>query len=136
VRVLRLKSINPGGLLCLVFFEGTIALAVLLTLAEQVRWWAVIALPAAVALMVKFNDVVAGSLLRAAPRRPRAVGRAKVPGSVPAEGASPIAVSRAALEAASPAGPDSTRDTLPLTDVGAPRSTSATTRQSAARRYR
>ena len=65
-RVLGLRFINPGGVLCFVFFEGTIALAALLFLAELVSWWAVVVLPAAVAVMVKLNDLVAASVVRSA----------------------------------------------------------------------
>ncbi|WBB82571.1 hypothetical protein O7606_26590 [Micromonospora sp. WMMD882] len=90
-RVLGLRFVNPGGVLCFLYFEGAVALAALLALAELVSWWAVLALPAAVALMVKLNDVVAASVVRSAalvPEQERdrfrrqlepAVGRAAVP---------------------------------------------------------
>src|SRR5206468_5281774 len=58
-RLLRLKHITPGGLLCFVFLEGAVALGVLLALAELVTWWGVLLLPLTVALMVKLNDVFA-----------------------------------------------------------------------------
>jgi hypothetical protein len=61
-RLLRLKHITPGGLLCFVFLEGAVALGVLLALAELVSWWGVIVLPLTVAVMVKLNDVIAGFL--------------------------------------------------------------------------
>lgn len=79
VRALGLQYINPGGVLCFFFFEGMIGLAVLLALAERVNWWAVAVLPAAVAVMVKVNDVVAGALIRSGGTAQRAVGRATVP---------------------------------------------------------
>ncbi|BCJ44943.1 hypothetical protein GCM10010168_84830 [Actinoplanes ianthinogenes] len=66
-RVLRLRHLSPGGLLCFVFLEGAVALGVLLALAELVSWWGVLVLPAAVAVMVKFNDLVAGWLAPPAP---------------------------------------------------------------------
>lgn len=66
VRMLRLKHIAPSGLLCFVFLEGSIALGLLLALAELVSWWGVLVLPVMVALMVKLNDVIAGSLTRSA----------------------------------------------------------------------
>jgi hypothetical protein len=90
-RVLRLRHVDPGGLLCFVFFEGTVALGLLLALAELVNWWAVLVLPATVAVMVKVNDLVAGGVVRSAARVPDleqerfrremlpAVGRARVP---------------------------------------------------------
>jgi hypothetical protein len=65
-RLLRLRHLEPGALLCFCFFEGAIGLAALLALAEVVPWWAVVALPAAIAVMVKVNDLVAGAVLRSA----------------------------------------------------------------------
>ncbi|MGC5052733.1 hypothetical protein ACLQ2S_14900 [Micromonospora sp. DT48] len=65
-RALGLRFINPGGVLCFVFFEGTIALAALLALAELVKWWAVLVLPAVVAVMVKLNDLVVAAVVRSA----------------------------------------------------------------------
>jgi hypothetical protein len=64
VRVLRLKRIRPGGVLCFLLFEGIVALAVLLSLAELVSWWSVLVLPATVAGLVKINDVVADAFVR------------------------------------------------------------------------
>ncbi|GIF07488.1 hypothetical protein Asi03nite_50260 [Actinoplanes siamensis] len=61
-RMLCLRHLTPGGLLCFVFLEGAISLGVLLALAELVSWWGVLVLPMAVAVMVKFNDLVAGWL--------------------------------------------------------------------------
>ncbi|MEH1031774.1 hypothetical protein ACWD6L_11955 [Micromonospora profundi] len=97
-RLLGLRFVNPGGVLCFLFFEGTIALAVLLALAELVTWWAVLVLPLVVAAMVKLNDMVAATVVRSAalvPEQERdrfrrqmepVVGRARVewiPHSVP-----------------------------------------------------
>ena len=59
-RALGLRHLRPSGMVCFFFFEGAIALAILLALAELVTWWAVPILPAAIALMVKINDVIAG----------------------------------------------------------------------------
>ena len=78
-RVLGLQYLRPSGLLCFLFFEGAIALAVLLALAELVSWWVVAALPAAVAAMVKINDVIAGAIAYAGAKRTKALGRASVP---------------------------------------------------------
>ena len=97
-RVLGLRFVNPGGVLCFVFFEGVIAFAALLALAELVNWWAVLVLPVAVAVMVKLNDLVAAVVIRSAAAVPEqerdrfrrqmepVVGRARVdwlPHSVP-----------------------------------------------------
>lgn len=65
-RVLRLRHIRPSPVLCFVFFEGSLALAILLALTEIVSWWVVIVLPVLVAVMVKLNDVVAGAGRRGA----------------------------------------------------------------------
>lgn len=102
-RVLRLRHVEPGAVLCFVFFEGTVVLGFLLALAELVSWWGVVILPASVALMVKINDVVAAAVARSAARVPEieqerfrrelqpAIGRAVVTGArwaapVPAAG--------------------------------------------------
>ena len=80
VRMLRLRNVAPSGLLCFVFLEGAVALAGLLALAELVSWWGVVVLPAAVAAMVKLNDVIA-----VPPRAdaPPAVSRVEVPRGEP-----------------------------------------------------
>lgn len=96
-RVLRLRHLHPSGMACAVLLEGSVAVALLLALAELVSWWALIMLPALVALLVKANDLVAGVAAHAAalvPEQERdrfrrdalpAVGRATVRGDVPAD---------------------------------------------------
>ena len=93
-RVLRLRHIRPGGLLCFAFFEGAVAVGILLALAELAPWWAALVLPAVVAGVVKVNDVVAGLSARArlvpahtragSARRTSVRGRATAPGALPA----------------------------------------------------
>jgi hypothetical protein len=61
-RVLRLRHLSPGKVLCAVYFEGSIVLAMLLAFADLVSWYGVLAFPVTVAAMVKFNDLVAGRL--------------------------------------------------------------------------
>lgn len=90
-RALCLRHVEPGALLCFLFFEGTVVLGFLLALAELVSWWGVLMLPASVALMVKINDAVAAAVARSAARVPEieqerfrrelqpAIGRAAVP---------------------------------------------------------
>lgn len=78
VRALRLQYINPNGTLCFLFVEGTVGLAILLALAEQVSWWAILVLPLSVAAMVKINDMVAGALVHSGGAAPPLVGRARV----------------------------------------------------------
>ncbi|BCY06216.1 hypothetical protein L3i22_013040 [Actinoplanes sp. L3-i22] len=77
-RMLGLRHLSPGGLLCFVFLEGALALGALLALAELVSWWGVLVLPAAVAVMVKFNDLVAGWLAPPAPVTEPVAARAVV----------------------------------------------------------
>jgi hypothetical protein len=91
-RVLRLRHVDPGGVLCFVYFEGMVSLGLLLALAELVSWWQVPLLPVCVAGMVKANDLVAAAVARSAARVPAqerdrfrrelqpAVGRARVVG--------------------------------------------------------
>jgi hypothetical protein len=71
-RVLRLRHLRPGGIMCFLFFEGAVTAGVLLALAELASWWSVAILPIAVAAMVKVNDVVAGALGRSASQDPPA----------------------------------------------------------------
>lgn len=79
-RMLGLRHLAPSGLLCFVFLEGTVALGILLALAELVSWWGVLVLPATVAAMVKLNDLVAGALARpAATPRPAGAGTVAPP---------------------------------------------------------
>lgn len=63
-RVLHLKHLYLSNVWCVVLFEGSIALAVLMALTEFVSWWVVLVLPLAVAGMVKLNDLIAGTLER------------------------------------------------------------------------
>jgi hypothetical protein len=109
-RVLRLRHIRPGGLLCFAFFEGAIAVGVLLALAELAPWWAALVLPVVVAGMVKVNDVVAGLSARArlVPAHTRAgtARRIAVPRARPADTPPPTSVrvrGRAAAPGAVPA---------------------------------
>ena len=59
-RLLRLRRLRIGSLASFLLVECTVAAAILLALAELVSWWAVLVLPAAVAAMVKINDLVTG----------------------------------------------------------------------------
>ncbi|MFV2082888.1 hypothetical protein [Micromonospora sp. LOL_021] len=85
-RALRLRYVQPSGLTCLAFFEGSFVLGGLLALAELIPWWGTLVLPVAVAVMVKINDLVAGAVERSAelvPEREREMFRREV---VPAVG--------------------------------------------------
>jgi hypothetical protein len=63
-RVLRLHHVRPNGWQRALLVEGVIATAVTLALADVASAWALVALPAATAVMVKANDVLAGLLPR------------------------------------------------------------------------
>jgi hypothetical protein len=80
-RVLRLERLQLGSAASFFLFEGMIALAVVLSLAELVSWWSVILLPLTVAVAVKINDAVASLFGRSKDgrRRSRVRGVAKVP---------------------------------------------------------
>lgn len=69
-RLLRLRVLRPGQITTFLLFEGSVMVAILLALAEVVDWWGVLAIPVAVAVMVKLNDAVAAVL-----RRPVAVAQ-------------------------------------------------------------
>jgi hypothetical protein len=71
-RVLRLRHIRPNGWLRAMFFEGSVAVAVVLVLAEAASVWTIVVLPIVVALIVKANDVLVGNLRRSF-ERPQAV---------------------------------------------------------------
>jgi hypothetical protein len=76
-RRLRLRHLRLTQLTTFVLFEGSVLIAIVLALAEIVSWWAVLAIPVAVAVMVKFNDVVAGVL-----NRPHGIAQVIRPGVV------------------------------------------------------
>jgi hypothetical protein len=63
-RLLRLRQLRPGSLATFVLFEGSILVALLLALAEIIDPWGVAAIPVAVAVMVKLNDVITVVLRR------------------------------------------------------------------------
>jgi len=63
-RVLRLRHIRPNGWLRALFFEGSVALSVVLVLAGLASVWTIVVLPIVVAVIVKANDVLVGNLRR------------------------------------------------------------------------
>lgn len=73
-RMLRLRHLRLSPWATALLFEGSVALGLLLALADVITWWGVIAVPVVVALMVKLNDVVTGLLLR-----PFALAQLRVP---------------------------------------------------------
>ncbi|HVX70247.1 MAG TPA: hypothetical protein VHA79_11225 [Mycobacteriales bacterium] len=72
-RLLRLRYTRPNGWLRALYFEGSVALGVVLVLAEVASVWTIVVLPVIVAVVVKANDVLAGNL-RTAYRQPKRRG--------------------------------------------------------------
>jgi hypothetical protein len=66
-RLLRLRHVHPNAWQRAVLGEGAIGVAVLLVLADLATAWTLIALPVAVAVVVKAHDLVAGLLERPPP---------------------------------------------------------------------
>ncbi|GAA2302243.1 hypothetical protein GCM10009853_068510 [Glycomyces scopariae] len=60
-RALGIRHLYLSNVMCVLLFEGSVALAVLMALTELVSWWVVLILPLTVAAMVKLNDLVAGA---------------------------------------------------------------------------
>ncbi len=130
-RLLRLHHVRPNGWQRALLVEGVFALAALLTLADVASAWTLIALPVAVAAVVKLNDIVAGLL---APHRDAPTSAADAPDPDDGRGADRPAESP-------PAGaPDGEQG--PAADVGAappagdrpsPRQDAATTQASSIR---
>ena len=86
-RILRLRCLRPGAVVTSLLFEGSIALGILLALAEIISPWGAASVPVAVAVMVKLNDVVAFAMLRPAAIEQLARPRAR---DHPARGVSPV----------------------------------------------
>jgi len=86
-RLLRLRHINLGFYPSLLLFEGSVAVGAVLAFGDGIHPLGAVAIPVAVAVMVKFNDVVAGLLarpvaeaqLRRSRSAPVVVGRSPVP---------------------------------------------------------
>lgn len=68
-RLLRLRHLELPTWQQVVYVEGAVALGVVLTLGELASAWIILLLPALVAVVVKFHDVLAG-LLAAPPAGP------------------------------------------------------------------
>ena len=63
-RLLRLRHVQPNAWQRAVLGEGAVGVAVLLVLADLATAWTLVALPVAVAAVVKAHDLVAGLLDR------------------------------------------------------------------------
>jgi hypothetical protein len=87
LRLLGVRHLRPGPFALLLLLEGSFALALLLVLAGLVSAWALVAIPVAVAIMVKLNDAVARALVR-----PLALAQLRIPrpSEAPAVGRSPV----------------------------------------------
>jgi hypothetical protein len=119
--MLRLRRLNPPGWLNLLLFEGSVLFGLLLTLSELVAWEVGVAVPFAVATVVKVTDLVllaraeeprtsAATAMRptvaavraqqraGATARPSAASRAAADSRAPGPHAPPLAPSLAARE--------------------------------------
>jgi hypothetical protein len=130
-RLLGVRHLRVSPVAAFLLFEGSIAAGVLLALADIVNVWGIVAVPVAVAIMVKVHDRVARALVQPLavvhmsanrPLRDRPnVGRSAVPG--PARLTTEIA--RDDAIASPEARPDpSDPDTLDGTAIGVARVTS------------
>ncbi len=79
VRLLRLRHIAPNAVQRALLGEGSVAVAVLLVLADLASAWTLLVLPLAVAGVVKANDGLAGLLERPPRGRPDTPARAGKP---------------------------------------------------------
>ena len=75
LRLLRIRHLKPRPWVMFLLVEAPILGAVLLALAEIVNWWAVLVVPATVAVWLKFSDVIAGETYA----RPRAAAQLRRP---------------------------------------------------------
>jgi hypothetical protein len=62
-RLLRLQHVHPNGWQRAVLIEGVLAVAVVLVLAGKATIWTLLVLPVVAAVLVKLNDILAGSLV-------------------------------------------------------------------------
>ena len=69
-RLLRLRHIAPTAWQRAAFADAPFALAVVLVLADLASAWTLVALPVAVAVVVKTHDLLAGALAGPGPRHP------------------------------------------------------------------
>lgn len=69
-RLLRLRNVAPNGWQRALLADGPVVLAAILILADLASAWTLLALPVAVAVMVKVHDVLAGWLARGYPAGP------------------------------------------------------------------
>jgi hypothetical protein len=68
-RILRLRHVQPSSWQRALFVEGAIAVAIVIVLADLASAWLILALPVAIAVLVKFHDVVSGALDRTTQQR-------------------------------------------------------------------
>jgi hypothetical protein len=68
-RLLRLHHVQPNGWQRALLIEGVLAVAIVLVLAGKATVWTIPVLPVVAALLVKLNDVLAGTLAGAKAQR-------------------------------------------------------------------
>jgi hypothetical protein len=69
-RILRLRHVHPNSWQRALFFEGSLAIAAVLVLADLASAWLLVVLPAVVAIVVKAHDVLVGWLRAGRPADP------------------------------------------------------------------
>jgi len=69
-RILRLRHVHPNSWQRALFFEGSLAIAAVLVLADLASAWLLVVLPAVVAVVVKGHDVLVGWLRAEHPAAP------------------------------------------------------------------
>jgi hypothetical protein len=84
-RLLRLRHVQPSSWQRAVFFEGSLAVATILVLADLASAWLLVVLPVAVAVVVKGHDVLVGWLPAPADRARVVAGEPTVSPEVVAE---------------------------------------------------
>ena len=87
-RLLRLRHVRPNGWQRAVLGEGALAAAGVLVLADLATAWTLLALPVAVAAVVKSHDLMAGAL--ADPHPVGADGALAAAGADSASGPGPV----------------------------------------------
>jgi hypothetical protein len=82
-RLLRLKHLQPSAWQRAMLVEGSIAIGAVAALADKVSAWTPVVMPVAVAVVVKFHDVLTGVLRPAGADRQPAAPAAPVPVALP-----------------------------------------------------
>ena len=117
-RLLRLKHLHPSAWQRAVLVEGAVAVGSVAALADQVSAWTPVVLPIAVAVVVKFHDVLTG-ILRGGAAPPASAVAGQAPAAVVTVALPHVVVLRpgepSSADPAAPVEPDATP--APAADV-------------------